>query len=135
MSDTSDTNNHSGHHGHDHRHDHDHSHDAQDASTLSIQIANQVINVANTRMEEGLPTEVIAAGLRHAAANFSAFSHFREAALTGSQPGGDAELSAIVEDFLGMFEYYLDRHAPQAAPEDQAGAGLQGLINQAKNEI
>ena len=38
--------------------------------TLSIQIANQVVNVANKRLEDVAPSLEIAAGLRQAAANF-----------------------------------------------------------------
>ena len=46
----------------------------EDLRTLSIQLANQIINVANTRLESGLAPEAIAEGMRHAAANFSAAS-------------------------------------------------------------
>ena len=46
--------------------------------TPSIQIANQIINVANTRMKEGMLPDDIAQGLRHAAANFSAFVESRK---------------------------------------------------------
>ena len=42
----------------------------EDRHTLSIQLANQVINMANNRMKEGVDPIDIAAGLRHAAANF-----------------------------------------------------------------
>jgi hypothetical protein len=38
--------------------------------TLSVQIANQFVNVANKRLEDGAPVLEIAAGLRQAAANF-----------------------------------------------------------------
>ena len=119
-------------HGHDHDHDHGHDHDDSDAMTLSVQIANQVINTANSHMEEGMRVDIIAAGLRHAAANFSAFAHHRT---VGPEGTTDEDLSAIVEDFLSMFEYYLDRHAPQGNPQEQPGAGLQGLIDQAKKEV
>ena len=115
----------------DHQHDHDHA--AEDANTLSVQIANQIINIANSRMEEGLAIDVVASGLRHAAANFSAFVHHRT---VGPDGGNDEDLAAIVEDFLRTFEYYLERHAPQT-PQDSQGpaAGLHSLIDQAKREV
>ena len=97
----------------------------EDLKTLSIQLANQIINVANSHLEEGMRVDAIAAGLRHAAANFSAFAHHTE--------GGDEDkLTPIVEDFLQMFEYYLERHAPK---QSQPGGGLSDLIEQAKKEV
>ena len=99
----------------------------QDAQTLSIQLANQIINIANKNLEDGLSVEAIAAGVRHAAANFSAFAHHR----TG---GSEEQLGAIVEDFIQMFEYYLERHAPsERGPEP--GGSLTDLIESAKNEV
>lgn len=97
----------------------------EDLRTLSIQLANQIINVANNHLEDGMRVDAIAAGLRHAAANFSAFAHHRN---------GDDEdqLGPIVEDFLQMFEYYLERHAPK---QQQPGGGLSNLIEQAKKEV
>ena len=97
----------------------------EDLRTISIQLANQVINAANSHLEDGMRIDAIAAGLRHAAANFSAFAHHNS--------GGDEEqLAPIVEDFLQMFEYYLERHAPkQPRPRN----GLSDLIEQAKREV
>jgi hypothetical protein len=127
MNDKHDHHHHHHHHDHDHDHDcgHDHHHGDDDA-TLSVQLANQIINVANKRLEEGMPPMLIAAGLRHAAANFSAFVFHQ------SGGGGDEELSAIVGDFLHGFEYYLERHAP-AQPEP--AGGLNDLIERAKREF
>ena len=96
----------------------------EDVKTLSIQLANQIINIANKNLDEGLPVEAIAAGIRHAAANFSAFAHHRS-------DGNEEQLGKIVEDFLQMFEYYLERHAP----EPKSGGGLNDLIERAKNEM
>ncbi len=45
----------------------------EDRQTLSIQLAKSVINMANNRLQEGMNPIDIAAGMRHAAANFSAF--------------------------------------------------------------
>lgn len=118
---------------HDHNHDHvhgpdcrhDHSHD--DDHTLSVQIANQIINVANTRLESGLAPEAIAEGLRHAAANFSAFvAHHMD-------PEAIAE-GRLVEEFQHMLEYYAQVHGgpPQ---EQQTPTGLHQLVNQVKDEF
>ena len=56
--------------------------------------------------------------------------------LDESGGGGDEALSAVVEDFLQGFEYYLDRHAPQQTePAESAAGGLKNLIEQAKREV
>ncbi len=98
--------------------------DEESAKTLSVQIANQIVNVANTRLEDGAAASEIAAGLRHAAANFSAFALYQSEA--------DAnEAQRSVEEFVKFFEYYLERHAPTDKPQ----GGLYQLIEDAKNEI
>ena len=97
----------------------------EDLRTLSIQLANQIINVANNHLEEGMRVDAISAGLRHAAANFSAFAHHHNG-------GNEDQLGPIVEDFVQMFEYYLERHAPQ---QPQRAGGLSDLIEQAKKEV
>ena len=99
----------------------------EDLRALSIQLANQIINIANNQLGDGMRVDAVAAGLRHAAANFSAFAH-------QSSGGKEEQLGSIVEDFLQMFEYYLERHAPQQ-PQPQPGGGLASLIEQAKKEI
>ena len=99
----------------------------EDARPLSIKLANQIINIANKNLDDGLTVEAIAAGIRHAAANFSAFAHHRT-------DGNDEQLTAIVEDFIQMFEYYLERHAPNKE-DSQTGSGLTDLIERAKNEV
>ena len=48
--------------------------DKTDDEIISVQIANQFINVANARMHDGIAADDIALGLRHAAANFSAYA-------------------------------------------------------------
>ena len=99
----------------------------EDLKTLSIQLANQIINIANKQLEDGIPVEAIATAIRHAAANFSAFAHH------GSE-GDDKGIQNIVEDFLQMFEYYLERHAPTQTTS-RPESSLTALIDQAKNEI
>tara|TARA_R110001592_G_scaffold176209_3_gene415717 strand:+ start:163 stop:549 length:387 start_codon:yes stop_codon:yes gene_type:complete len=118
------------HHGHVHGPDcgHDHGHDhGDDDHTLSVQIANQIINVANTRLESGLQPEVIAEGLRHAAANFSAF------VAQHTDPDAIAE-GHITEEFHHMLEYYAQVHGGQHE-QPKPAAGLHQLINQVKDEF
>ena len=96
--------------------------DHQD-DTLSLQIANQIINVANARLQDGARPEEVVQGLRHAAANFSAFVESR-------RQGKDADPGQVIEEFARLFEYYLGRHNP-----DSPVGGLEKLIEQAKNEL
>jgi hypothetical protein len=92
--------------------------------TLNVQIANQIINIANARHEDGLPVDEIAAGLRHAAANFSAFAFFR----ANNQ---DLDPNVIADEFVNQLHHYLELHQPTKQPAH----GLYQLIEQAKNEI
>lgn len=111
--------------------------DKPEDDTFSIQIANQMINIVNTRMQEGAPVDELAQGLRHAAANFSAFAETQ-------RPGG-VDHGRAVEEFIRLLEYYLSRHAPpehehgpdceHGEPEEGPAAGLKNLIKQVKNEI
>lgn len=122
--------NHHHHHVHgpgcNHDHDHGHDHDA-DEETLSVQVANQIINVANHRLEDGLPAYVIAAGLRHAAANFSAFvaHHMDPEAIADGR---------LTEEFHSMLEYYAGVHEAHAQPEPES-TGLHDLISRVKDEF
>ena len=93
-----------------------------DEATLSVQIANQIISVANNRLEEGISPIAIAAGLRHAAANFSAFVD----AHAGEQPDPEPYIS----EFLNRYGYYLDRHRPQ----QPTGGGLLQTIRQVEDD-
>ncbi|MCH8237562.1 MAG: DUF3144 domain-containing protein [Proteobacteria bacterium] len=95
--------------------------------TLSLQIANQIINVANARIQDGAQPGEVAAGLRHAAANFSAFVNASQQDGGGSD-GADPGL--VVEEFARLLEYYLGRHQPKTEP----GEGLKQLIEQVKRE-
>lgn len=102
--------------------------DQPEDDTLSIQIANQIINVANARMQDGVDVAEIAQGLRHAAANFSAFAEFH--AREGSPDPG-----RIVEDFIRFLEYYLGRHGESSEQAGEPGSGLEHLIQQVKDEL
>ncbi len=96
----------------------------EDRHTLSIQIANQVINMANSRLEEGLDPSDISAGIRHAAANFSAF------AVANSERPQDVDPTFFAEEFIQMFAYYLEKHSEAIKPT----TGLEALISQVKDE-
>jgi len=93
-----------------------------DEETLVLQIANQIINVANARIQDGVHPDDIAAGLRHAAANFSSFADAH---------AGDRDPGRLIEEFGRLLEYYWGRHAGAAAP----GGGLGDLIEQVKREF
>ncbi|HEY9081384.1 DUF3144 domain-containing protein [Magnetovibrio sp.] len=92
--------------------------------SIGVEIANQIIDLANTRLEAGDLVEDIASGLRHAAANFSAYAFFRSEKLP-------KDPNDTVENFISFFEHYLSVHKPKEEP----GQGLKHLIEQAKNEI
>ena len=92
--------------------------------TLSVQIANQIINIANDRHKDGSSVDEIAAGLRHAAANFSAFAYFR------SEKKG-LYSNAIADEFVNLLTQYLESHRRT----EQPAQGLSQLKDQAKNGV
>lgn len=98
--------------------------------TPSVQIANQIINVANTRLQDGLTADVVALGLRHAAANFSAFAEFHR-----RDEGAEPDLAMIVEEFTRFLEYYMSRHGGDGTPDGGPRGGLEQLIEQVKSEL
>jgi hypothetical protein len=104
--------------------------DHPDDDTLSIQIANQVINVANTRTQDGVDAKEVAQGLRHAAANFSAFAEFQR-----RNDGAEPDPAKIVEEFIQFLEYYMGRHGADGKPGEGPMGGLEQLIEKAKSEL
>ncbi|NQU72043.1 MAG: DUF3144 domain-containing protein [Rhodospirillales bacterium] len=90
---------------------------------LGVHMANEIIILANDKLETGLHPLVIADALRHAAANFTAFAFAH---------GTDDVLDRdeIVRDFVQMLEYYDSRHREGKAPI----SGLEQLVEQVKNE-
>ncbi len=114
--------------------------DRPEDDTLSMQIANQIINIANARMQEGAPGDEVALGLRHAAANFSAFAEYHRQN-SGRQGGGDGDnnLGRIAGEFANFLEYYLGRHVansqPEGGPDGGPAAGLAQLVKQVKDEL
>jgi len=98
--------------------------ETESTQNVSVQIANEIVNIANAKLESGIDVADIAAGIRHAAANFSAFALYQK-----TSDLDDAKQS--VEEFVRYFEYYLERHQPADKPQ----GGLYQLIEEAKNEI
>ncbi|MBO6950128.1 MAG: DUF3144 domain-containing protein [Rhodospirillales bacterium] len=96
----------------------------EDRHTLSIQLANQIINTANNRLQEGMDPIDIAAGMRHAAANFTAF------AVANSETPDDVDPTHFAEEFLQIYAYYLEKHV---TPK-QVESGLDALIKQVRDE-
>ncbi len=114
--------------------------DQPEDDTFSMQIANQIINIANARMQEGAPGDEVALGLRHAAANFSAFAeHHRQGSRRQGGGDGDNNLGRIAEEFANFLEYYLGRHGansqPESGPDGGPAAGLTQLVKQVKDEL
>ncbi len=95
-----------------------------DQPNTNMDFANKIINLANAGLQEGQSVEDLAQGIRHAAANFSAYAFF----LTEHN---SKDPNDVVEDFVKYFEYYLSAHAPKQEPSP----GLADTIAQAKNEI
>lgn len=98
--------------------------DETDRQTLSIQIANQIINVANKHLQDGMDPIDIAAGLRHAAGNFTAFC------VANSENPEDVDPVGFAEEFLSIYAYYLERHSAGRRPT----SGLEALIRQVRDE-
>ncbi len=90
----------------------------------SMKFANDIINMANASLEKGHTPDELAEGMRHAAANFSAYSFFRSEQLP-------KDPNHTVENFVQFFEYYLGVHNPQG----EAGSGLAQTVAQAKDEL
>jgi hypothetical protein len=92
--------------------------------SIGTQIANQIIDLANSRLERGDSAEDIAAGLRHAAANFSAYTFFGIEKLP-------KDPNSMVEEFINFFEHYLDVHKPK----EETVHGLIKLVDQVKKDF
>ena len=86
----------------------------EDRHTLSIQLANQIINTANNRLQEGMDPIDIAAGMRHAAANFTAF------AVANSETPDEVDPTHFAEEFLQIYAYYLEKKEEEALELRQA---------------
>ena len=90
--------------------------------SASTVIANELIEFANNKLEASVDSAVIAAAMRHAAANFTAFAlHATEAPLNTED---------IVEEFVGWLHYYDDRLRSGARPMTP----LEKLVKQVEDE-
>ena len=94
-----------------------------DDNEASLRMANEFVEVANNKLATGIHPVVIAAAIRHAAANFTAFAYAR---------GTDDPLDSagIVEEFLRLLENYDKRQRGQA----RSVTALERLVDQVKNE-
>ena len=70
---------------------------------FEIELANELINLANDKQAAGNHPTVIAAAFRHAAANFTAYAHAQ---------GTNKRLATkrITKDFRQQLEFYEKRH-------------------------
>ena len=90
--------------------------------SASTVIANELIEFANNKQEAGVDAAVIAAALRHAAANFTAFAlHATEAPLNTED---------IVEEFVRFLHYYDGRLRSGTRPMTP----LEKLVKQVEDE-
>ena len=90
---------------------------------LGLEIANELIGFANDKLGQGMEPGIVADGLRHAAANFTAFANAH---------GDESYLSAdqVAQEFHNMLAYYADRHNAEQKPM----TGLEKLVETVKNE-
>ena len=88
----------------------------------STVIANELIEFANNKLEAGVDSAVIAAAMRHAAANFTAFAFDATKAPLNTED--------IVEEFVGWLHYYDDRLRGGARPMTP----LEKLVKQVQDE-
>ena len=70
---------------------------------FEIELANELINLANDKQAAGADPTVIAAAFRHAAANFTAYAYAQ---------GSNKRLATkrITKDFRQQLEFYDKRH-------------------------
>ncbi|MDD9907162.1 MAG: hypothetical protein OXT06_26595 [Rhodospirillaceae bacterium] len=68
----------------------------------STDIANELIGFANDKLETGISPVVIAAALRHAAGNFTAFAYRNTV-----EP---LDLDGLMEEFARFLTYYDEHH-------------------------
>ncbi len=88
----------------------------------SLGIANELVEFANNKLDAGVHPMVMASGLRHAAANFTAFAfHATDAPI---------DTESIMEDFLRFLQFYDSQHRGKAHPM----TGLERLVKQVERE-
>ncbi|MBT4888136.1 MAG: DUF3144 domain-containing protein [Rhodospirillales bacterium] len=78
--------------------------DDNNEEELSTYLANEIVSLANSKLGAGLSLSSIATALRHAAANFSAFSHIQN----NEDP---LQQETLKQEFSDLLNYYLELHA------------------------
>ena len=90
---------------------------------FEIELANELINLANDKQAAGADPTAIAAAYRHAAANFTAFAY-------ADDTNKPLATERIMEDFLLTLEFYDEKHRGKAPPM----TSLEKLVKQVKSE-
>ncbi len=93
-----------------------------DQEKVSLGIANELVEFANSKVDAGVDPMVVASALRHAAANVTAF------AFRATDDPLDTE--GIMGDFLQFLQYYDSHHRGEARPM----TGLERLVKQVERE-
>jgi hypothetical protein len=96
--------------------------ETRDQEEVSLGIANELVEFANSKVNAGVHPMVIAAALRHAAANFTAFA-FRDT-------DDPLDTEGIMGDFLQFLQFYDSHHRGVARPL----TGLETLVKQVERE-
>lgn len=96
--------------------------DGSGQETDSTDIANELIEFANSKLETGVDAVTIAAALRHAAANFTAFA-FRATE-------GPLDAEEITDEFARFLHYYDSHHRSGVRQKTP----LERLVEQVENE-
>ncbi len=97
--------------------------DGKSEHEWELEMANELIGYANAKLNDGVNPLTIAAGLRHAAANFSAFASIHV-------ENGNINVATKLEEFQAMLEYYGKRHGESRKPL----TGLEQLVETVKNQ-
>lgn len=93
-----------------------------DLETDSTAIANELIEFANDKLETGADAVVIAAAMRHAAGNFTAFAY--------SAIEDHLDTEGILEEFGQFLQYYDGHHRRGTRPMTP----LEQLVKQVEDE-
>ncbi len=94
----------------------------RDQEEVSLGIANELVEFANSKVDAGVHPMVVASALRHAAANFTAFA-FRAT-------DNPLDTESIMGEFLRFLQFYDSRHRGEARPM----TALEKLVEQVKND-
>lgn len=94
-----------------------------DVIEASLRMANEFVDVANNKLATGIHPTVIASAIRHAAANFTAFTY-------AHGTGDPLDTASIMEEFLRLLENYDKRQRGGA----RSVTALERLVEQVKNE-